>query len=308
MEYDRLPANLWRMAALHAFLRLSRLKFLTGGVLGVALGVAMARWSGHAVDWTIVAVVQLTVSALQLMTHFSNEYFDRESDALAVRTPFSGGSGVLTSGALRPRVALIAALIALLVALCALAALAVLGKTLGAGIALAIASVAWAYSSPPFTLHSRGAGEFATALAVGMLVPLFAFAALANTVTPLAVLSALPAAGAMFIMMICVEVPDVTADSVTGKRNLLVRLGTQSASTLIALAATASVLSVFLAIRMGAPHTLFFVAAICALLPPWVRDRLNAARLPPHRWTAGMGVTIFVATMAASATVYALAL
>jgi len=45
---------------------------------------------------TASAVGQVGVSAIQLMTHFVNEYYDAPRDALvAIRTLFSGGSGVL---------------------------------------------------------------------------------------------------------------------------------------------------------------------------------------------------------------------
>jgi 1,4-dihydroxy-2-naphthoate octaprenyltransferase len=294
------------MTALAAFVRLSRLKFLTGGFLGVALGVAIARRSGQVVDWHVVTLVQLAVTSLQLMTHYSNDYFDQESDALAVRTAFSGGSGVLASGALAPGVALNAALFALFVALCACAALAGLGRWYAVSIAAAIAVLAWAYSAPPFRLHSRGAGEVATALVVGMLVPLLAFSAQANGVTQLAVLSALPASCAMFVMMLCVEIPDAAADRATGKRNLLVRFGIASAPTLIAFATTAIVLCVFLAMHAGAPRPFVAVAVVAVLLTTWLRGRLNRLPQPPHSWTSAMGVAIFVATLGTSVGTYVL--
>lgn len=296
------------MHALAAFVRLSRLRFLTGGFLGVALGVAMAHRAGAALDWQVIALVALAVASLQLMTHYSNEYFDRESDALAVRTMFSGGSGVLTARELAPRVALRAAWFALFLALCACAALAGLGRWLAVEIAAAIALLAWAYSAPPFRLHSRGTGELATALVVGMLVPLCAFAALRDGVTALAIYSTLPAACAMFVMMLCVEIPDVAADRATGKRTLLVRYGAQSAPALIAIAATAIVLCVFLALRAGAPRAFVAVAIVAVFLSTWLRGRLNGLPQPQHAWTAAMGVAIFVATLGTAAAAYAVAL
>ena len=307
MDRTTLPANHSGMAAIRAFVRLSRLHFLAGGVLGVALGAAMARWTGRTLDMQTFVLVQAYVTCAQLMTHYCNEYFDRESDALAQRTAFSGGSGVLVEGHLRPNVALNAALVLLFLALCALAALAGLGKWNAVAIGSTIAVLSWEYSAPPLRLHSRGVGELATAAVVGMLVPLFAFAALAGTVSALAIVSALPAACAMFVMMLCVELPDISADAATGKRNLLVRFGSAAAPTLIAVAVSVLLLAAAVAVRMGAPRPFVIVALAGVILGTWLRGRLNGSPAPPHGWTAAMGVAMFVVTMAASATVYALA-
>ena len=307
MECVTLPANLSGMTALRAFVRLSRLHFLAGGILGVALGAAMVNWTHHAIDVQTLLLVQAFVTCAQLMTHYSNEYFDRETDALAQRTAFSGGSGVLAEGHLQPRVALNAAFAVLFLALCALAALAGLGKWNAVGIGAVITLLAWEYSAPPLRLHSRALGELATAAIVGALVPLFAFAALSGTVTALAIASAVPAACAMFAMMLCVEIPDISADAATGKRNLLVRFGSSAAPTLIAIAVSALVLAVAVAVRMGAPRPFVLVALAGVVLGTWLRGRLNGSPAPPHAWTAATGVAMFVVTMAASAAVYALA-
>lgn len=296
------------MTALRAFVRLSRVHFLAGGVLGVAFGAAMVRFAGRAIDVQTLLLVQAYVTSAQLMTHYSNDYFDRESDALTQRTVFSGGSGVLAEGILRPGVALNAALLMLFCALCALAALAGSGKWNAVAIAAVIALLAWEYSAPPLRLHSRALGELATAAVVGGLVPLFAFAALAGSVTALAVASVVPAVCAMFVMMLCVEIPDLSADAATGKRNLLVRFGSAAAPTLIAVAVTVLVLGVALAVRMGAPRPFVSVALAGVLLGPWLRGRLNGSPAPPHGWTASVGVAMFVVTMGLSAAVYALAL
>ena len=93
-----------------AFLRLSRPLFLLGGVLLYALGALIARYQGAALDWGVYGSGQLAVTALQLMTHYLNEYWDVEADRLNHnRTPFSGGSGVLVRGELTRKTAFTAA-------------------------------------------------------------------------------------------------------------------------------------------------------------------------------------------------------
>ena len=76
------------MRALLAFVRLSRPLFLYGGFAGVALGAAVARHLGHALDAATYLWAQGLVSAFHLMVHYANDYFDRAAD----RTPPSSAA------------------------------------------------------------------------------------------------------------------------------------------------------------------------------------------------------------------------
>ncbi len=152
------------MRALLAFLRLSRPLFLYGGFAGVALGAAVARHLGHALDAAAYLWAQGLVSAFHLMVHYANDYFDRAADRHAAalrseRTPWSGGSGVLTAGELPPHVALVAALVCAALGLVATAHFALSGNRAVAGLGLAILVFAWCYSAPPVRFAARGLGE-----------------------------------------------------------------------------------------------------------------------------------------------------
>ncbi|GAC1546291.1 MAG: hypothetical protein NVS2B17_29490 [Candidatus Velthaea sp.] len=208
-----------------AFLRLSRLKFLVGGILGFGFGAAIAAFEGFPVSLHLYAAGQVLVSAFHLMVHYANDYFDRESDARTVRTPFSGGSGTLVDGSLAPGVAFNAALACAAAGLAATLAFALAGNTAVALLGATIGVLAWSYSAPPVRLLARGLGELDTALVVGMLVPLTGYAVFAHRVDARAVGAAIAPACAMFAMMIAVEWPDVAADTATGKNNLIVRWG-----------------------------------------------------------------------------------
>src|SRR5574338_631098 len=103
------------------FLRLTRPLFLFGGANLYAIGVLIAVADGYKMDLLHLLAGQAMVTAIQLMTHYANEYYDQETDRLNTeRTWFSGGSGVLTSGDLPPRAALYGALV------CATAALVII--------------------------------------------------------------------------------------------------------------------------------------------------------------------------------------
>lgn len=247
-----------------AFIRLSRLKFLVGGFVGAGLGTAIAVDSGARFDLAAYAIAQLTITAFHLMTHYANDYFDRAADMRSVRTPYSGGSGALVDGSLAPRIAFVAAVacaIAGSAGACALVASA--RAPIAAAIAIAIGALAWTYSAPPLRLLARGLGELDTALVVGVLVPLCAFAAQRPPLGAfgVAVASTLPAAGAIFAMMLAVQYPDLDSDAAGGKRNLIVRAGPLRARTYGVWAVAFTYAAVVVAIAIGAPPALGFVEA-----------------------------------------------
>ncbi len=247
-----------------AFIRLSRLKFLAGGLATGALGTAIAAYEGSRIDWGAYALAQATLSIFHLMTHYANDYFDRESDALTRRTRFSGGSGMLIDGSLDPLVGIVAAYVCLALGACGTLTLFLGGKTIAAALACAIGPLAWFYSSPPLRLLGRGIGELDTTLVVCVLVPLCTYAVQRGYPDALVLASLLTPAAAMFAMMIAVEVPDVEADDATGKRNLVVRLGRRSALPLVAAATGVAAAGAALALAAGAPRTLA-LAGLCAL-------------------------------------------
>src|SRR5512140_3022927 len=90
-----------------AFVTLTRPLFLAGAAILYLLGVFFARSQGITIDVGRVLIGQAIITSIQLMTHYSNEYYDLETDRLtgADRTFFSGGSGILPSGILSPQVA-----------------------------------------------------------------------------------------------------------------------------------------------------------------------------------------------------------
>jgi 1,4-dihydroxy-2-naphthoate octaprenyltransferase len=296
------------VSALGAFARLTRPKFLIGGLLGGALGTSIAAFERGGVDWTAYATAQSTITALHLMVHYSNDYFDRHGDALAVRTPYSGGSGVLVEGALSPRVALVAALACLIAGLAGAAVLGASGRAAAASIAVLIAALAWWYSSPPLRLVATGLGELDTALVVAVLVPLCAYAAQAGWPDLRAVAGTLPAAGAMFAMMIAVEYPDVEADGAAGKRNLVVRLGRERASVLAYIGLASIAGGAIASLASGAPAG---VGILTLVASPTVAGYVAA--LHGRVWTtvggnaelATRGVAVFLVTSFATTLGYA---
>jgi 1,4-dihydroxy-2-naphthoate polyprenyltransferase len=270
-----------------AFLRLARPVFLAGGFAGFALGAAVARFDGYPLDWRLYLWGQFIVTAFHLMVHFANDYFDQETDVLGTRTFWSGGSGVLPEGALAPSVALLAARACAAAGLAATLGAACAGEGWLASVGLAIGALAWAYSAPPLRLLASGFGELDTVVVVALLVPFAGYAASAHALGAHVVLATIPGACAMFAMILAVEIPDVAADSASGKRNLVVRWGVANAAIAARTFATSAVLMVLLvgSIAFGTPAPAFLsvipVALVAAALAaPQYVAHLSFATFP----------------------------
>jgi 1,4-dihydroxy-2-naphthoate octaprenyltransferase len=237
-----------------------RAPFLTASVVPVVVGAAVALWETGALDWTLLALTLFGVALLHLGANVSNDYWDflRGTDVVnRNRTPFSGGSGLLTDGRLGPRAVLRLGL----ALLCA-----------GAGVGLYLASTAgdlwWAvvlmgavgvgggyfYTAPPLSLSARGIGELVIGAAFGVLAVTGTYLVQAHTVTAAALAASVPVSLWVVAIILANQVPDAEADGRTGKRTLVVRLGTS---------ASIGVLAVLLGLAPGAVA----VAALAGVLP-----------------------------------------
>jgi 1,4-dihydroxy-2-naphthoate polyprenyltransferase len=286
-----------------AFVRLSRPLFLYGGFAGVALGGAVVHAAGLRIGAVEYVCVQAMVTAFQLMVHYANDYFDREADAQATPTAWSGGSGVLTTGALHPRVALGAALLCAAAGLGVAARFALTGNGTVAWLGLAIVVLAWCYSAPPVRLAARGMGELDTAVVVAVLVPLAGYAAFARRLDEALSAVVTSTALAMFAMMLCVELPDAGWDRAAGKRNLVVRFGPSRAWQLITLATAIGAAQAFVvAYRAGAGSWLLALVPVAVAAIGLVR----LVRGDPRPASIALWGVAFYATMVTGlAVVYA---
>jgi 1,4-dihydroxy-2-naphthoate octaprenyltransferase len=284
-----------------AFARLARPAFLAGGFTGFALGAAVAHADGHAIDWRAYVLGQLLVTSFHLMVHFANDYYDQDTDAITVRTAWSGGSGVLPNGELPASVALIAALACAAAGVGLTIAEAAMGNLTLAVLGMVIGFLGWSYSAPPMRLLARGLGEIDTIAVVAVLVPLAGYATFATPLGPHAVLATLPGACAMFAMMLTVEIPDVTADAATGKRNLVVRWGAARA-VLVArvLAATAVVALIAVGALAFAALPIVLVAAVPVAVIAAAYAAVERLRALPLISPELLGVGLYAVTTCAA--------
>ena len=203
------------------FLRLGRPLFLVGGFVLHSLGATIALYQGATLHWPALLWGQIAVTATQLMTHYSNDYYDLAADrANLTPTRWSGGSRVLVEGGVQPAVARQTALLLGLVTLGAAGMLAFVWQRgpLTLPLLLLALLLAWGYSAPPMQLHSRGLGELVGAFLIPGLTVLVGYYLQAGRLTLLPLLAALPLCLFQFVMLVCIELPDAAGDAAAGKR------------------------------------------------------------------------------------------
>jgi 1,4-dihydroxy-2-naphthoate octaprenyltransferase len=280
-------SHITALGRLRAFVKLGRPVFLGGGFVMYGLGAALARYAGAELDGRRYAWGQLAVTAIQLATHYSNDYFDVAADR-ANRTPtrWSGGSRVLVDGGVPAWVALVTALVLTAVALRAVAHFAAgpYPPSVAPGVLL-MSALSWAYSAPPLRLSARGLGELTTAVVVTALVPWLGFVLQMGTTRPWLPLAVIPVCAFQFVMLLAIEFPDAEGDAATGKRTLVVRMGGAWAARLYVAIVCAAYLTLPLWVSHGLPPRIAIAASTTAPLAAWQVTRIaGGAWREPDRW------------------------
>jgi 1,4-dihydroxy-2-naphthoate octaprenyltransferase len=187
-------------------------------LFGQALALAT---TGH-FSWTALAVAQAFGIVDHLVIVFTNDYADRDADALNDRpTPFSGGSRVLPEKLIEPRIirAFAMACAVLLVAISVASSVPSLPWLAFTALALIAA-----YSLPPLRLSYRGGGELLQGLGVGVVLPLVGIASQRGSIA-----GSLPLLVPTFVLGVAgnvlTSIPDANADRLANKRSPAARWG-----------------------------------------------------------------------------------
>ena len=209
-----------------------RAPFLTASVVPVAVGAAVAWRVGGGLDWTLLGLTLLSVVLLHLGANVTNDYWDflRGTDVVnRQRTRFSGGSGLLADGRLRPRAVLRLGVVLLAAGAATGLLLALLVGGGGGWVVVLMGAVGvgggYFYSAPPLSLASRGLGELVIGGTFGVLVVAGTCFVQTGGFPPEALAASAPVALWVAAIIWANQIPDLEADLATGKRTLVVRLG-----------------------------------------------------------------------------------
>jgi 1,4-dihydroxy-2-naphthoate octaprenyltransferase len=256
---------------LKKYAAVARANFLLLPFTLVAAGAAAAAYDGDFnLLHTLLALVGLvglhvTVNALNEVSDFR-----RGIDLETERTPFSGGSGTLPAGALKPREGLAVA------AAGALTGLAVAVYFLGAfGWRLVPIFLLGAVATLGYTdfLARHYVGEFFAGLGLGALPVIGTAMVQAGNLGSAAIAASLPAFFMTFNLLFLNEFPDEEADRAGGRRSLLLLLGRPRAARLYVLFGL--LVPVSIAIAVALRHLPW--QSLIAMLP-------SLLLLTPARW------------------------
>ncbi|HSV41928.1 MAG TPA: prenyltransferase [Methanomassiliicoccales archaeon] len=209
------------------WLQLMRLQFLPAGFLFLIIG-SMARGRPD-VDTAAMIFGIAAVVLLLLSFGLVNELTDWKGDRFARRTAFSGGSGVLASGAAAPSDALAWGIVALgLSFACAWQVHDLVpGRDLFLPMMMVIAILGWGLSVRPLRLIGTGAGELTITAIISIAVPYLGHYLAHGRFDASLLTYLLPLIFFTFAFTIAAEYPDRTADIRSRKTNLVYRFGTR---------------------------------------------------------------------------------
>jgi 1,4-dihydroxy-2-naphthoate octaprenyltransferase len=230
----------------------TRPQFLTLTVVLAFLGSAIAGYDGVAnVSYACLAGAGLLLAHISVNT--LNDYFDYRSgiDLAARRTPFSGGSGILPAGLLKPRQVLWLGLSALLLAVpIGIYFTVVQGWEL---LPLLLVAAFFILLYSPYILR-RPWPEWAAGAGMGALPVLGMYFAQAGNYTWELVVAAVPSGLLVHNLLLLNEFPDADADKQAGRMTLV--------------------------ITMGKRRTAFFYAAVTLLVYLWIAGWVAGGVMP----------------------------
>jgi len=219
------------MSTLKVWLRVVRIRFLLASIISVCLGLVINGWQNKTIDIGFAILTFVGVSALHASVDLLNDYWDykRQIDTDTKRTKFSGGTGVLPEGLLKPSQVYQAG-IAMLVIGSAVGAFFVFERGITIAIILGFAIVSIYFYST--RIVDSGLGEIFVAIKGSMIVLGTYFVQSSHlTLEPIlaGVVSGILSSAVLFVN----SFPDFDADKKHGRKTLVIVLGKEKAATAV---------------------------------------------------------------------------
>ena len=218
-----------------AWWKLSRVPFLSVGILPLILGFVLAWRLGYRGPLGLYLLSSMAVILIMWMTYYLGERNDLEGDQLNQDfNRFSGGSRVLVKGILPVWVPLLLGYGCLVAAILTGVYIYLQYRTgpwtlLLGGIGI---FAGFFYSEKPFQWSYRGIGEILIGFCYGWLPIATGFYLFSGFFSHQIFLLSIPVGLSIFNVILINEFPDEEADRVVGKRTLVVRLGKERVSDL----------------------------------------------------------------------------
>lgn len=213
----------------------TRPAFLLASLMPVCVGTAASSYQGYTFQLALFTLSVLAILLIHAGVNVLNDYYDEQNGTDRLNTeriyPFTGGSRFIQNQVLSAQQTFNFAW-----GLLGLAILLGLSLVWQAGlnllwIGLAGFLIGWGYSALPLQLNSRGLGEPAVALSIGVLAPLGAWYVQTGELAWYPCLVGLPLGLLAMNILLINQFPDTKADAASGKHHWVVRLGAPRAAS-----------------------------------------------------------------------------
>ena len=205
-----------------------RYHFVTPSIFTGVLGGLVSWANGEFYIWLFILVL-LVLIINHIGLNMADDYFDYkyavDKQKLGEKNPYTGGSGTLNSGAIKPSRMFLAFSLCFLITISA-------GLYLTAirGIPVLLFGLfgifcAIFYTAPPVSLGYHGLGELSILVNFGGIIGLGAYYVQSQIFTLEAFLATFPIGLMIFSMIVINEIPDIEEDRSAGKFTLIVRYG-----------------------------------------------------------------------------------
>jgi len=241
------------MTSVKTWLMQIRAPFLLVTLISVLVGVSVAVYEPHPHPINLLYLALAFVGALlsHIAVNVFNEYFDYKSgvDFKTMKTPFSGGSGVLPAGLLSPRIVYILGIA------CVAVIVGIGGYFVYARgpliIPVGVVGIFTVYFYTTHITRSPLLCAIAPGLGFGPLMVLGTYFALTGTYSLAAGLASLIPAFLVSNLLLLNQFPDVDADASVARRHLPITIGRERSSVVYILMVLAAYLALIISVLVG---------------------------------------------------------
>jgi 1,4-dihydroxy-2-naphthoate octaprenyltransferase len=239
------------MKSLKTWLMQIRAPFLLVTLISVLVAVSVAVYESYSINALYLGLAFLGALLSHIAVNVFNEYFDYRSgvDFKTMKTPFSGGSGVLPAGLLNPRSVYILGIA------CIAAIVAIGGYFIYAHgpliIPLGVVGILTVYFYTTHITKSPLLCAIAPGLGFGPLMVMGTYFALTGTYGLAAGLASLVPAFLVSNLLLLNQFPDVEADASVARRHLPIAIGRQRSSLIYSLLVLAAYLALIISVEVG---------------------------------------------------------
>ena len=242
-----------------------RYHFIPPSIFPATLGAAVALASGYTFYPFYFFLVLIGVVINHMALNMADDYFDYKHTVDKLKpeekNPYSGGSGTLGSGLIRPSAMLKAFVV------CFSATVAIgLYLTVARGLPVLLFGLFGVfcsvfYTAPPISFSHHGLGELGLLVNFGTTIGLGSYFVQTQRLSLQAFVATMPLGIMLFSMIVINEIPDYEEDRLAGKHTLVARYGKRVGVRLY----FASWACTYMVIALGVLFRVLPLAALIAL-------------------------------------------